>query len=173
MKNLRDQLLKAGLVNKKAVQRAKADQQRERKAKGVTHNEAQAEAAARRAALTDEQQQQKREKDRAIEAERQAAQATRDQWRRAAELIHASALSVRRPSRTWFFVCPDGVIRSLEVSDELGADLERGAAAIVARVTSDSAPRGTGPWCIVPRATVERLGELAPALVAFDNRREV
>jgi hypothetical protein len=165
MKNLRDQLLKSGLVSKADARRAQHEQLRERKEQGITHNEAQAIAEQRRQQAQAERAAAQRQRDREIEAERASQQRARELALRLHGIVAHAALPLRGGERRWHFVAADGAIRWVMVPEEIGRQLENGLAAVV----EDPAPERHSPFRVVPRDAARRLVELDPASVRFWN----
>ncbi|RME27620.1 MAG: DUF2058 family protein [Deltaproteobacteria bacterium] len=186
MQNLRDKLLKAGLVDRKRKKRIEHQQRVARKTQ-PDRLEQEKKLLEQRVA---EQQERKRERDRRLaeeqkleakrryerlikqreeEARRRRAESER-LWRqvKARSLAEASMfLPAREGPVEFHFVSRSGGIRSLKVSTRIAHDLSRGALAIV-----QLPGWGNARFGLVRRDIAERLLEADPSLVRFFARSE-
>ncbi len=163
MSSLRDQLFKAGLVDKKAKLAAEAEARRKRKKKRKQRRDEEEER--RRAAYEAELARQAAE-NRAREAERRRERERKELENRVRNLARAWAVrQARKGRRRWYFPLPDGRIEWLDVSAELAWQLETGALAVVA-VPGDR----DEPFALVPRRVAERIEAIAAEFVCFWNR---
>jgi uncharacterized protein YaiL (DUF2058 family) len=167
MADLRKQLLKAGLIDKKAKQKADTEARRKKKRKRKKGKGGGPDAEERRQkeqydqALTE-----KAEADRALEKKRRAGEAVKERDNRVRNLAGAWAIREPKPGRRrWFFVRRDGIIRWFDVGAELAWKLELGAVAVVERPGDPDEP-----FAMVPRDVAERILSIEPQFVRFWNR---
>jgi len=150
MGDLKNQLLKAGLVDKKQIEAVKREKKQARKKKGQKTLEA--EVQAKREVQAAEAAERRRE-DRERELAKQAQLAAHEQLHRIAQIAESSGLEpAGRPNRRWYFEARDGRIPYVAVDDELSHKLERGSAALV------ESPDGK-MWT-VSREAAERIDQL-------------
>jgi uncharacterized protein YaiL (DUF2058 family) len=166
MQNLRDQLLKAGMVTKEQKQRTDLEKRRQRKqhGKGQRDDTPQAQRQAYEAKLAAQ---------RAADRERAAAQ-------RAASEAKEKRLQIRHiieywkvpedsaGTRRWYFVTRDRTIRHLYVSAPLAERLEAGALAIVERPDEQETS-----YVLIEHEAAEQIGRLDPQYVRFHNTTTV
>ncbi len=161
VQDLRDKLLKAGLVQKEQARQSKADKRRARRQQG------------RRPAddpelRAQEQRHQERLAEQAAQARaRQAAlneaRAQQAHLARVRDLIRRHAqLKVGPGERAFYFVGPDRAVRKIWVSHEVADQLSAGQLAIV---QTDDDPRRD--YALVAQPGVGRLSELAPERILF------
>lgn len=181
LQNIRDKLLKAGLVNKKAKKKADHQARVSRKAKKQQpkHKELEARAELQRKQRYEEERQAKRDKDAKLEAARReeaearsAVSDSRDEARREEEndlraryrmreLLQATMFLPKTPGPVSFnFVSRSGGIRSLHLSAALVRDLSEG------RLGVCQLP-GRERWGLVQRDVIEQVLAVEPALVRF------
>jgi uncharacterized protein YaiL (DUF2058 family) len=167
MADLRKQLLKAGLIDKKAKQKADTEARRKKKRKRKKGKGGGPDAEERRQQEEyDRVMAEKAEADRAIEKERQEAGAVKERDNRVRNLAGAWAIREAKPGRRrWFFVRRDGIIRWFDVGAELAWRLELGAVAVVERPGDPDEP-----FAMVPRDVAERISGIEPQFVRFWNR---
>lgn len=168
MASIKDQLLKAGLVSKKAARKAGAEKRAERLAEGKQASDVADEAERRRLALYEAKLAEQQTRDQEHESRRQQEQQRRDSLNRLTNLVSAHALPLRGGDRRWYFVCRDGVIRWLAVPEVVGQRLEGGSAAVI------EDPRGaTGgsAFVVVAQEAAEACSEALPDHVLFWFRR--
>jgi uncharacterized protein YaiL (DUF2058 family) len=163
MQNLREQLLKAGMVTKEQKQRTDQEKRRQRKQHGK----------GKRDDTTQAQQRQ------AYEA-KLAAQRAADRERAAAQRVAAEAKETRLQirhiieywkvpeepggTRRWYFVTRDQTIKYLYVSAPLAERLEAGELAIVERPDEQETP-----YVLIEHEAAEQIGRLDPQYVRFHN----
>jgi uncharacterized protein len=150
---LQEQLLKAGLAKKSKVDQAAREQARLRSAKSVpTPNADLAEAERAR--------QEKVERDRALQAERNAQARTQELRAQIRQIVEQNKLT---PEGEIDYRFADGdAIRSVRVSDAIRRQLANGALVIA---------RHDAGYAIVPRAAAEKIETRDPAMIALDHRR--
>lgn len=168
MADLRDQLLRAGLVDKKTKQQADTLARRQRKKKKKKKKKGQAPQS------EEDRQREAYEARLAAEAaENRRREATRAQERGATELANrianlAGSSAVREPRpgpRRFCFVSRQQTIQWFHVSAALAWKLESGQLAIVER------PGDTDePHALVPAPIAARIEQLDPECVRFWNR---
>jgi uncharacterized protein len=148
MQNLRDKLLKAGLVSEKQAQEAARDQ---RQGSAKKHRE-------REKALSEEEQQ--RAEERRKEAAKQAeARMQSERARRLRQLVETHRL--REAGEVAFhYVRRNGKVGRLGVSAETQKMLEQGAAAVV----DDP---GSPDCAVVPADAAKRIYEVDPQAIRF------
>ncbi|NUN13886.1 MAG: DUF2058 family protein [Myxococcales bacterium] len=163
MKNLRDQLLKAGLVSKKEVAKAGQQVRQERKEQGLKASDAAAQKEAERIERYERLLAEQRAKDKELEMQQLGLQQAKDRVHRLRNLVSTQAVTPRGGDRRFHYVASDRVIRYLQVPDSVGRDLERGALGIVADVGSGR----VRPVFLVPKAVVEQVQAEFPNDVLF------
>lgn len=163
MQDLKKQLLKAGLVDKKTARKARAEQRKARKKKG-SHQE-QAEQAQGREERHRQRQQEQARKVKEEQDRRNAEAARREARARHRDLIRGAALEdVQGDGRPFYFVGGDNKIRRFYPKGPIAAGLSDGRFAIVAL-------EGEQPdHALVPAATATRLEGEAPELILFWNK---
>jgi uncharacterized protein YaiL (DUF2058 family) len=153
--DLKSQLLKAGLVSKKQVQRVQHEKKQARKKKGRKAIEA--EETAKRERREAELKAQ-READRERSLATQAKQGKREQLHRLVQMAQSGSVRPGRPrNRRWYFIARDGRVPFLNLDDATGRKLELGRLALV------EAPDGR-TWIVVEE-TAQRIREVDPAWI--------
>ena len=164
MPNLRDQLLKTGLISKGQKQQVEQEKRRERKQlkKGQADE------------LAQEQQRRsyeaKLEVQRVADRERAAAQRVqfeaKEKLLRIRHIVDYWRLS-EEPSgtRRWYFVTRNNIIKYLSVSEPLGLQLSTGTLAIVERPDEFEEPR----YIMIEREAAELIAQVDPTYVCFHN----
>ena len=163
MQNLRDQLLKTGLISK--GQRQQLEQEKRRERKQLKKGEADALA----------QEQQRRAYEARLEAQRVAdrerAAAQRTQFEAKEKLLRIQHITdywrLEEPTGTlrWYFMTRNNVVKYLSVSEPLGLQLSTGALAIVERPDELEEPR----YVLIEREAAELVARVDPAYVRFHN----
>ncbi len=163
MSDLRDQLLKAGLVSGKQVRQAKHQDRVHRKEVGREGIEAERAATDREFVA---QQEQRRLRDRAREEARRRELAATERLLALQSRIRTGWIrEATAGSRRFFFVVADGRITYLDLSDDAARRLQSGRAAVV-----DAAGIVRGEHCVVDGATALSLSRDHPELIRFWNR---
>jgi uncharacterized protein YaiL (DUF2058 family) len=182
LQNLRDKLLKAGLVDKKAKKKADHRTRKKRtraKRAGVDPNAERAEKDLTAEKKFEAKREADRERSRANKLEQQAAEASlaaerknreraeREEQRRlqtiyqAREMIQASMFLPPKEGPVRFhFVSRSGGIRHLQLPTPVAQELDRGQLAIA------ELP-GFQRWGLVPRDVAEQVLGIEPALIRF------
>lgn len=167
MQNLRDQLLKAGLVTKQQKQQTEQDQRRERKQlkKGqveeLTQEQQRQAHAARLEAQRTADRQRAVEQRQQVEAKEKLLQLrhTIDYWQLPEE---------PKASRRWYFVTRHNVVKYLPVTAPTALQLRAGALAIVEH-PDEAEPR----YVLVERDAAEVVVHVDPEYVRFYNREPI
>ncbi len=156
MQNLRDKLLKAGLVTEKQAKEAEQRtprKHREREAQASVEERQRREAfAAREAELAEER---RREAAKAAEARMQSERA-----RQLRQLVESNRLREAPGEVNFHFVRRSGKIARLAVSPETAKMLESGAAAVVE-------DPGQPEHAVVPAEAARRIYEVDPQAIRF------
>ena len=127
--DLRDQLLKAGVVSKK--QARKAAHEKRTRAKKIGRDAVETERATDKERVEAEREA-NRAQDRERERQREAARTARQTPLKAAQIVESGRLEGRiHGPRRFYFESRDGRVPFLEVSDETAGRLEVGRAALV------------------------------------------
>lgn len=163
MKNLRDQLLKAGLVSKKDATKAGQQARQERKEQGLKASDAEAQKEAERIERYERSLAEQRAKDKELEMQALAVQQAKERVSRLRNIVSNQAISPRGGDRRFYYVGRDQVIRYLQVPDGIGRDLERGVLGIVAEIDGSRVL----PVFLVPKAVVEQVSADFPGDVLF------
>ena len=163
MQNLRDQLVKTGLVSK--GQKHQVEQEKRRERKQLKKGEADA--------LAQEQQrlayEARLEAQRVADRERAAAQRT--QFEAKEKLLRIQHITdywrLEEPTGTlrWYFMTRNNVVKHLSVSEPLGLQLSTGALAIVERPDELEEPR----YVLIEREAAELVARVDPTYVRFHN----
>ncbi len=165
MQNLRDKLLKVGLVDKKRKQEAENQARRERKQKGAVE-QAQEEQARRQeyeARLLAEAEERRR-----LEADRGAERARDELHNRIRNIVDRWEMRKHKPGpQRFYFLRRAGRIGRLHVSAELAEQLGRGAVAIVERPPESGAAPDSEIHVLLPWEAAERILELDETAVRF------
>lgn len=163
MSNLRDQLLKAGLVSSKKARQAAHEERVHRKEAGKEGLEEERAAHEAELAAADEAKRlmdREREETRRLRAEEEA---------RANALVQRLASGRLRDAlggnRRWYFVTDTGRITFLDLNDDAMRKLQQGAAAIVA---TEGVVRGE--FCLVDTVTAGYLSKERPDVIRYWNR---
>ena len=163
MQNLRDQLLKTGLISKGQKHQVEQEKRHERKQlkKGQADEIAQ------------EQQRQayeaRLEAQRVADRERAATQ--RAQFEAKEKLLRIQHITdywrLEEPTGTlrWYFMTRNNVVKYLSVSEPLGLQLSTGALAIVERPDEFEEPR----YVLIEREAAELVARVDPTYVRFHN----
>lgn len=168
MQNLRDKLLKAGIVDKKAKKQAD-HQARQQRAEQGGHKIAQ-DAEAKRQAAWEQQLAAQRERDQAIEAERRAAREARELLLRAQQRIDYYSAKPQRGPRRWYFMARGQKIRAFSISEEEARRLERGQLAIVERGGAGDGDDDGGGYAVIPAEVARDVWAVDPTPIRFFNR---
>lgn len=164
MQNLRDQLLKTGIINKKQKRQAEQSKRRERK----QHQKGQFDDIAKA------QQQQayaaKLAAERAANQERAAAQRAQQEAKERCLQIRHIIDYWQMPedlsgNRRWYFITPHNGIAHLYVSEPLAAQLTAGDLAIVERPDDADCP-----YALVDREAAALIARIDPQYVRFHNQ---
>ncbi|MCK7594177.1 DUF2058 domain-containing protein [Pseudomarimonas salicorniae] len=154
---LQDQLLKAGLAKKSKVDQIAREQAKQRHAKGAPA----AQAAADAEIDADRLRREKAERDRALQAERNAQAKQAEQRAQARQIIEQNRLPTEGDSEYRF---TDGqVIRSLLITAALRKQLARGGLVIA---------RFDDSYALIPRAAAEKVEARDPSLIVVDHARD-
>ena len=170
MTDLRDQLLKAGLIDQQTKQQVDTAERRDKKKKKRKKKKKKQRAKEQG---SDEQRLQawqdrvaaQAAENRARAAAEHAERESHERRNRLANLVDAWALRITKPGNQRFcFVTREQRIRWLWVTAELAFELERGALAIV-----DNPGDTDLPHALVPRQAAERIRKLDPEAIRFWN----
>jgi uncharacterized protein len=163
MSDLRDQLLKAGLVSSKQVRQAKHQERVHRKEVG--QDGLQAERSQRERAA-EEARQEKRRLDREREEARRRHREEEERAEALARRIRAGWIrDATAGGRRFYFVVEEGRITYLDLSDQAVRRLQAGSAAIL---SSLGAVRGE--FCVVDAGAAGSLARDHPEAIRFWNR---
>jgi uncharacterized protein YaiL (DUF2058 family) len=163
LSDLREQMLKAGLVSGKQVRQAKHQERVHRKDVGPEGIEAER-AAADREFLA--RQEEMRLRDREREETRRRSQAAQEQILALQSRIRAGWIrEATSGNKRFFFVVDGGRITYLDLSDEAARRLSFGRAAVV-----DGHGAVRGEYCVVDPKTALALSRDHPELIRFWNR---
>ena len=163
MQNLRDQLLKTGLISKGQKHQVEQEKRHERKQlkKGQADEIAQ------------EQQRQayeaRLEAQRVADRERAAAQRAqfeaKEKFLRIRQITDYWRLEEPTGTLRWYFMTRNNVVKYLSVSEPLGLQLSTGALAIVERPEEVEEPR----YVLIEREAAELVARVDPTYVRFHN----
>ena len=148
--SLRDQLLKAGLVDEQSVKKTRSGKRRKRRrGEADPEQEAASEAAARREA-------DRRARDRTLNARRQQERRQQADEQAARQMVMEQEIA--HDGETRFQFSHNGRIRPIHVSAAQRRDLASGKLAIA---------RTRGRYRLIPAEIVDRVRERAPFLIAW------
>ncbi|MBM3226528.1 MAG: DUF2058 domain-containing protein [Candidatus Tectomicrobia bacterium] len=164
MQNLRDQLLKKGLINKGQKQQVEQEKRRERKQ--MKKGEAEALAQEQQRQAYEAKLEAQRVADRQRAAEQHALLETKERLLRIRHIADYWKLS-EEPSgtRRWYFVSRSQVVKYLYVSEPIGLQLSTGTLAIVERPDEFDEPR----YVLIEREAAELVARVDPTYVRFHN----
>jgi uncharacterized protein YaiL (DUF2058 family) len=164
MQNLRDQLLKTGLITKGQKQQVEQDKRRERKQ--LKKGQADEIARAQQRQAYEAKLEAQRTADRQRAAEQHALLEAKEKLLRIQHIVDYWKLS-EEPSgtRRWYFVTRNNVVKYLYVSEPLGLQLSTGALAIVERPDEFDEPR----YVLIEREAAELVARVDPTYVRFHN----
>ena len=164
MQNLRDQLLKTGLITKGQKQQVEQDKRRERKQ--LKKGQADAIARAQQQQAYEAKLEAQRAADRQRAAEQRAALEAKEKLLRIRHIIDYWKLS-EEPSgtRRWYFMTRDNIVKYLSISEPIGLQLSTGALAIVERPEEFEEPR----YLLIEREAAELVARIDPTYVRFHN----
>lgn len=166
MADLRNQLLRAGLVDKKTKQQADTTARRSRKKKRKKKKGTAVSESERQRQAYDARMVVEAEENRSREAARNQEREAHELANRAANLVRASAVREPKPGpRRFCFVSRQRNIRWFDLSATLARKLELGLLAIV-----EHPGDADEPHALVPSDIAERMERLDPDLVRFWNR---
>jgi uncharacterized protein YaiL (DUF2058 family) len=163
MQNLREKLLKAGLISENQPD-AKTDAARGRNRSTEERTPREQSAPRRHApipklpplAVPNNKELQR------VEARKQL-----EQDRRIRELVASSEVAQQRGEQTFYFVTRKNRLRRMELTPDLARKLEAGELAVVERPEPDRIEHS-----IVPASTADRILELSSRAVRFYNRKD-
>src|SRR5215510_1605801 len=163
MQNLRDQLLKKGLISKGQKQQVEQEKRRERKQlkKGQADD------------LAQEQQRQayeaRLEAQRVADRERAAAQRAqfeaKEKFLRIRQITDYWRLEEPTGTLRWYFMTRNNVVKYLYISEPLSLQLSTGALAIVERPDELEEPR----YVLIEREAAELVARIDPTYVCYHN----
>src|SRR5262252_309903 len=164
MQNLRDQLLKTGLITKGQKQQVEQDKRRERKQlkKGQADEIARAQQQQAYAAKLEAQ----RAADRQRAAVQHAALEAQEKLLRIRHIVDYWKLS-EEPSgtRRWYFMTRNNIVKYLSISEPIGLQLSTGTLAIVERPEEFDEPR----YFLIEREAAELVARIDPTYIRFHN----
>jgi uncharacterized protein YaiL (DUF2058 family) len=161
--DLREQMLKAGLVSGKQVRQAKHEERVHRKEVGREGIEAERAAADR---AFQARQEEKRLRDREREEARRRSQAAEERVLALQTRIRAGWIrEATAGGKRFFFVVDGGRITYLDLSDDAARRLQLGRAAV-----ADGRGIVRGEYCVVDAGTALSLSRDHPEVILFWNR---
>ena len=163
MPNLRDQLLKTGLISKGQKHQVEHEKRRERKQlkKGQADDLAQEQQRQAYAARLEAQ----RVADRDRAAAQRAQFEAKEKFLRIRQITDYWRLEEPTGTLRWYFMTRNNVVKYLSVSDPLGVQLSTGALAIVERPDEVEEPR----YVLIEREAAELIARVDPTYVRFHN----
>jgi len=166
MADLRDQLLRAGLIDKKSKQQADTAARRKKKKKKKKKKGSSVSDEERRRQAYEEQLATEAEENRRRERERHRDQDVHEREQRVSNLAGAWAVREQKPGpRRFCFVTREQRITWFDLSAPLALQLELGAMAIVDRPGDPDEP-----YAIVPRNIAEQISQIDPQHIRFWNQ---
>jgi uncharacterized protein YaiL (DUF2058 family) len=163
--SFKDQLLKAGLVDKKKVQQANRHEKDERRA-AQGHRDTKAELEAHHAAAVARAREAQKAAALAEQQAREARKAEQERARQLSNLLRAYRVRLREGKQLFFHRSADGrsAVRQL-LAESLAVDLRLGRAAVcwVGGAPADA------EYVVLPREAADRIAAIAPDRVLFCN----
>lgn len=163
--SLQDQLLKAGLANKKQANKAKAEKRTHaKKAKAAKKGEVykDQEQLAREQAISDAKQQ-KLDKDRSLNREREDELMRRSIDASAQQMIAQNLINIPREGEVEYNFVHGTTIKKLYINSELQGQLAKGHLAIVMQ---------DGSYKLIPAAVAAKIEERRPELIISQQHQE-
>ncbi len=163
MQNLRDQLLKTGLISKGQKQQVEQEKRRERKQlkKGEADEIAQEQQRRAYEARLEAQRVADRERGAAQRAQLEA----KEKFFRIQQITDYWRLEEPTGTRRWYFMTRNNEVKYLYISEPLGLQLSTGALAIVERPDEFEEPR----YVLLEREAAELVARVDPTYVRFHN----
>jgi len=163
MQNLRDQLLKTGLISKGQKQQVEQEKRRERKQlkKGEADEIAQEQQRRAYEARLEAQRVADRERAAAQRAQLEA----KEKFFRIQQITDYWRLEEPTGTRRWYFMTRNNEVKYLYISEPLGLQLSTGALAIVERPDEFEEPR----YVLLEREAAELVARVDPTYVHFHN----
>ena len=163
MQNLRDQLLKTGLISKGQKQQVEQEKRRERKQlkKGEADEIAQEQQRRAYEARLEAQRVADRERAAAQRAQLEA----KEKFFRIQQITDYWRLEEPTGTRRWYFMTRNNEVKYLYISEPLGLQLSTGALAIVERPDEFEEPR----YVLLEREAAELVARVDPTYVRFHN----
>ncbi len=159
--SLKEELLKANLLNKKDLRRIEHEERVDHQKKG---REGREEQVRQRQQEIEQKQEEQRQRDQQLAKQQNQERLDKAKNIRMEDLIKTAQVEEHGP-RKFYFVARDKKIPFLQITENLSDKLEKGMLAIV---------EYNGPNCvefaIVQRTCAERLLEIDPEVVRFFNR---
>ena len=166
--SFKDQLLKAGLVNKKQLRKSNQKAKKERKKKQGSR-EKQAVVQARESAEKKAALKQAREEKLRARRERDRVREQQEAVRRVSQILAAHRVRFRRGNQKFWYPSPDRRYAfRLDLPESIAFDLHRGRLGIAYRGPADAFEPDV---VIVPREIITRIEKLDPDRILFHNPR--
>lgn len=166
--SFKDQLLKAGLVNKKQLRKSNQKAKKERKKKQGSR-EKQAVVNARESAQKKLALKQAREEKLRARRERERLREREEVVRRVSQLLAAHRIRFRRGNQKFWYPSPDRRYAfRMDLPESIAFDLHRGRLGIAYRGRADVLEVDV---VIVPREIIARIEGLDPERILFHNAR--
>ena len=164
--SFKNQLLKAGLINKKQLRKSNQKAKTERKKKQGSR-EKQAVVKARESAEKKAAQQKAREEKLHARRERERKREQQEAVRRISQILAAHRVSFRRGNQKFWYPSPDRRYAfRLDLPESIAFDLHRGRLGIAYRGPADAFEPDV---VIVPREIITRIEKLDPKRILFHN----
>jgi len=162
MNNLRDQLLKAGLVNEKKVRKAQHENRIKRKKQGFKKLEQDKKDKENE---WQKQQETKKQEQQNLASEQKEVSSQQESIARIKDIIIQSRIHLGRPGkRLFYFVTRQQKIKMFALPDNVAFKLEKGEHAIAEIPGSRN-----DKYAIIPRSKALLIKELGPEFVLFLN----
>lgn len=161
MQNLRDQLQKAGLVNKQQKHQAEQEKRRERKKHRQGRADDMAQARQRQAYEAKIEAQRVADRERAV-AQRTQQEAKEKQLQIQHLIDYWKVPMESAGNRRWYFTTRHNTIKHLYVSEPVAAQLDAGTVAIVEHPDDPETP-----FILVAHEAAELIARLDPQYVRF------
>ena len=166
--SFKDQLLKAGLVNKKQLRKSNQKAKKERKKKQGSR-EKQAVVKARESEQKKAALKQAREEKLRVRRERERIREQEEAVRRVSQILAAHRIRFRRGNQKFWYPSPDRRYAfRLDLPESIAVDLHRGRLGIAYRGRADVFEPDV---VIVPREIIDRVEKLDPDRILFHNPR--
>lgn len=156
--SLKDELLKANLINKKQLKKIEHEQRVERSKNGYAKMQQKQEE---RIQQIEQKQEEQKKRDQELAEKKNKEQKQKEYNARIQDTISHGLCEISNGNRKFYFIQQNKKIPCLLISDMQGEKLEQGQLAIIEFPINE--------FCLVQRTTAQKLQSFAPEIVRFLN----